>query len=198
MNSKEYTLEIDRLNVSLYAFALRLTKSSESAEKLVQETRLCGHRHLAKFALPTDLARWTFKGWMCFMLNTIHEEGSRRGKQRKLIDIKIDELASSQERMLAVFNKTDRYLQMTDFGELFNGSHKDCYLTFVMYQSGLSCEEIAKKSSLPFEIVQEHIFKAQHKLKQAIEAAAGSDLPDQNDKYSLGVVKDLLSLQAQS
>ena len=66
----------------LYKTALRLTRSAEDAEDLLQETYLKAYRHYASFEPGTNLKAWLFK----ILKNTFINEYRRRKQLPAQVD----------------------------------------------------------------------------------------------------------------
>ena len=80
MNTNTFTVEFSALSHHLRAFAYTLTRDSNSAEDLFQETALRAFRHKDKYSANTNM-----KAWLSTIMRNAFINSFRRKKRRRAL-----------------------------------------------------------------------------------------------------------------
>jgi RNA polymerase sigma-70 factor (ECF subfamily) len=161
---------------SLYSTALRMTRSSEDAEDLVQETFLRGYRHFDRFEPGTNLKAWMFR----ILRNTFINDYRR--KKAGLQEIDWGEQEESFENLMA-----QRGLEQAETPEtrLVDGvidsdvqralAELPAHFRVVVVLSdleGFSYKEVADTLDIPLGTVMSRLYRGRRLLESELLAYA--------------------------
>lgn len=164
MTNQEFIQQTNVLNNLLFSYALRLTRSRQDAEDLVQETTMKAFRHREKFAPGTN-----FKGWISTIMRNTFINQYRKQKTRQHINQPVEDLTRVIENKNVINNSGEQNLRMEEL-KLMMSSIRDIYtVPFLMYYQGYEYKEIAEKLSVPIGTVKSRIFQARIKMKSMIQ-----------------------------
>lgn len=160
MTALEFTNTIGKVSKSLRPFALRLTKDSEDANDLLQDTLLKAFTNRDKYADGTNLKAWLYT----IMKNTFITNYQRMVRKNTFIDTSenlhyINSMESSTD------NGAYSTFAMNDINRAVEGL-EDAYRTpFLMHFRGFKYHEIAHKLNIPIGTVKNRIHIARKELK---------------------------------
>jgi len=160
MTALEFSYSLDKLSRSLKPFALKLTKDSEDANDLLQETILKAFTNREKFTDGTNLKAWLYT----IMKNTFITNYQRMVRRNTFIDTteNLHYLNSSEN---VTENLAYSSFAMKDINEAIVGLD-DAYKTpFMMHFRGFKYHEIADKLGIPIGTVKNRIHIARKELK---------------------------------
>jgi RNA polymerase sigma-70 factor, ECF subfamily len=156
----------------LYKTAVRLTRSSEDAEDLVQETFLKAYRHYASFRPGTNLKAWLFK----ILKNTFINEYRRRKQVPPQVDF-----ADLEETFESVLSSSNGALARTPEDELLDGSldaevrraliglpHNYKVVVLLADIEGYAYREIADILAIPVGTVMSRLYRGRRLLERAL------------------------------
>jgi len=155
----------------LYKTALRLTRNSEDAEDLLQETYLKAYRHYNSFQPGTNLKAWLFK----ILKNTFINEYRRR----KQIPPQVD-FSEFEETFESVLMNKDRaartpeedLLESTLDGEvrraLSSLPHNYKVVVLLADIEGYAYKEIAEILAIPVGTVMSRLYRGRRLLEKAL------------------------------
>ncbi len=162
---------------ALYRTALRMTRSEEEAEDLVQETYIRAFRFQEQFEAGTNLKAWLFR----ILTNTFINEYQRRKRSRQVLDaataeqettdgVLIHELSESQrspESMLVDRSVSD------DVQRALDALPDDFRVAVVLCDiEGLSYKEIAEVMGTPVGTVMSRLFRGRRLLQTSLKEFA--------------------------
>jgi RNA polymerase sigma-70 factor (ECF subfamily) len=158
---------IDDLSQSLRPFALKLTKDTEEANDLLQETLLKAFNNRDKFTEGTNLKAWLYT----IMKNTFITNYQRSARRNTFIDTTdnlhyINSSSSSTEN--------DAYATFTrqDINQAL-GRLDEAYKTpFILHFRGFKYHEIAERLQIPIGTVKNRIHIARKELKEELKQYA--------------------------
>ncbi len=167
MTALEFSFTINKAAKSLKPFALRLTKDSEDANDLLQETLLKAYINREKFSEGTNLKAWLYT----IMKNTFITNYQRIVRRNTFID------TTSNLHFINSSSTTTQNLAYSTFAlEDINqalSALEDVYRTpFVMYFRGFKYHEIAEKLQIPIGTVKNRIHIARKDLKEKLKTYA--------------------------
>ena len=156
----------------LHKTALRLTRSAEDAEDLLQETYLKAYRHYASFQPGTNLKAWLFK----ILKNTFINEYRRR----KQLPARVD-FAELEETFESALVSNDPGATRTPEDELVEGSldsevrrslvalpHNYKVVVLLADIEGYAYKEIADILAIPVGTVMSRLYRGRRMLEKAL------------------------------
>lgn len=173
-NLVDWNFETSELpfRAQLYKTALRLTRSPENAEDLLQETYLKAYRHYASFQPGTNLKAWLFK----ILKNTFINEYRRRKQQPAQVDFAefeetfesvLSDLDAAQSR-----TTEDRLSDSTGDAEvrrsLLNLPHNYKVVVLLADIEGYAYKEIADMLAIPVGTVMSRLYRGRRLLEKAL------------------------------
>jgi RNA polymerase sigma-70 factor (ECF subfamily) len=156
----------------LFKTALRLTRSAEDAEDLLQETYLKAYRHYASFQPGTNLKAWLFK----ILKNTFINEYRRRKQLPAQVDFaELEEtfesaVVSTDSR--AIRTPEDEVMESTLDSEV-RGSlaalpHNYKVVVLLADIEGYAYKEIADILAIPVGTVMSRLYRGRRLLERAL------------------------------
>lgn len=168
MTQREFYGEFSRLTTLLNSFAYKLTKNSEDAKDLYQETAFRAMSNRDKFRPGTNLKAWLFT----IMKNIFINNYRKKVKANTIMD-NTDNLYYLNSGRNSIENAADSNIlirELKDMIELLDDSTK---VPFMMHYQGFKYQEIADHLELPLGTVKSRIFFARKDLKSQIARQYG-------------------------
>lgn len=148
----------------LYQLALKLTKSSEESNDLIQETYYKALKNSEKFQEGTNI-----KGWLyTIMKNTFINAYRKRKNQNTFVD-DTDNKYFINMKETEKSTKTDASVDHEYMMKQINSVEKTYVETFMMYYNGYKYEEIAEILGIPLGTVKSRIFLARRKMMAKLQ-----------------------------
>ena len=167
MTALEFGYRIENLTSSLRPYALKLTKDSEEANDLLQETVFKAFSNRTKFEEGTNLKAWMYT----IMRNTFITNYQRMVRRNTFIDTTENNHFLNSSSSI-VDNGAFGNFVMRDVKKAINDL-KDIYRTpFMMYFEGFKYHEIAKHLHIPIGTVKNRIHIARKELKDVLKVYA--------------------------
>ncbi|MEM6831178.1 MAG: RNA polymerase sigma factor [Bacteroidota bacterium] len=167
MTALEFGYRIESLTGSLKPYALKLTKDTEDANDLLQETVFKAFSNRTKFEEGTNLKAWMYT----IMRNTFITNYQRMVRRNTFIDTTennhfINSSGSNVE------NSAQGSFVLNDIKKAI-GKLRDIYkVPFMMYFEGFKYHEIAKRLNIPIGTVKNRIHIARKELKDVLKIYA--------------------------
>ena len=144
--------------------ALKLTRSKEESEDLLQETMLRALVNHDKFAEGTNI-----KAWLFTIMRNIFINNYRRDQKKGMVLGKTEQdVALSNPGKLTVKNEADNTFLGEHLEKAFETVSKDFTIPFMMYYNGYKYQEIADHLDLPLGTVKSRIFFARKELQSRL------------------------------
>jgi RNA polymerase sigma factor (sigma-70 family) len=163
MTATEFTYSISQMTSSLKPFALKLTKDSEDANDLLQETMLKAYTNREKFTEGTNLKAWLYT----IMKNTFITNYQRLVRRNTFIDS-----TENLHYLNSVNNVTQNLaysaFTMQDINRAIEKLDDAYRIPFVMHFRGFKYHEIAEKLQIPIGTVKNRIHIARKELKDKL------------------------------
>ncbi|MBK8517785.1 MAG: RNA polymerase sigma factor [Saprospiraceae bacterium] len=168
MSTIEFNQNFDFLTNSLNAFAYSLTKNTDDAKDLYQETAFRAINNKEKFRPETNFKAWTFT----IMKNIFINNYRKKVKSNTILDSTDNTyfLDSGSEK---VTNDASRNMLMKELNDMINSLDDNIRIPFVMHHEGFKYNEIADHFDLPLGTVKSRIFFARKALKEKIRKSYG-------------------------
>jgi RNA polymerase sigma-70 factor (ECF subfamily) len=154
----------------LFKTALRLTRSVEESEDLLQETYLKAYRHYHQFTEGTNLRAWLFRIMKNAFINTY-----RRNKNRpQMMDF--DELRDSSDGPQEIgptfqgpeVDLLDRELDHEVRDALMALPHHYRMAVLMVDLQGLSYQEVADALEVPVGTIMSRLYRGRKKIEKAL------------------------------
>jgi RNA polymerase sigma-70 factor (ECF subfamily) len=176
MSTLEFNTKLNFLTDSLNAFAYSLTKNTEDAKDLYQETAFRAIKNKEKFSPETNFKAWTFT----IMKNIFINNYRKKVKSNTILDATDNTYFIDSNSK--VTNDGNRNILMKEILEKVNSLEDNVRIPFVMHHEGYKYNEIADYFDLPLGTVKSRIFIARKALKEII-------LREYGDYHSLRAMK---------
>ncbi|MFK8162122.1 MAG: RNA polymerase sigma factor [Lewinella sp.] len=163
MTNQEFITKTKELNNLLFAFALRLTRSRQDAEDLMQETAIKAYKYRNNFAEGTN-----FKSWISTIMRNTFINHYRKAKTRRHLNHTADEVTKNIEVKNVVANSGEQNLRMQEMQRMLKSIGELYSIPFLMFYKGYEYQEIAAQLQIPIGTVKSRIFSARVKMKQLL------------------------------
>lgn len=160
MTNQEFTQKTNQLENLLFSFALRLTRSRQDAEDLMQETKIKAYKYRNKFTEGTN-----FKGWISTIMRNTFINHYRKAKTRRHLNHTVEEHTANVAVKHTVNNAGEQTLRMQELKKMMNSIGDIYSVPFLMFYKGYEYQEIAEKLNIPIGTVKSRIFSARVKMK---------------------------------
>lgn len=168
MTQPEFYGEFSRLTTLLNSFAYKLTKNSEDAKDLYQETAFRAMSNQDKFRPGTNLKAWLFT----IMKNIFINNYRKKVKANTIMD-NTDNLYYLNSGRNSIENAADSNILIRELKDMIELLDDSTRIPFLMHYQGFKYQEIADHLSLPLGTVKSRIFFARKDLKAQIARQYG-------------------------
>jgi RNA polymerase sigma-70 factor, ECF subfamily len=168
MSKVDFNEKINTLTPSLKSFAYNLTKDSEEAKDLYQETAFRAITNRDKFKAGTNLKAWLFT----IMKNIFINNYRKKTKANTVVDT-TENLFFINSSSVLVSNGAGTKIQMDELNGMIEGLEESIRVPFEMHYEGYKYQEIADQLALPLGTVKSRIFFARKELKSTIKHLYG-------------------------
>lgn len=168
MSTVEFYNKIDHITGSLNSFAFNLTKSSDDAQDLFQETAFRALTNKEKFRPGTN-----FKAWMFTIMKNIFINNYRKKVKANTIIDSTENLFYLNSGKNVIYNDAGSNMLMSELEGMIEALDDSIKTPFMMHFEGFKYQEIADELELPLGTVKSRIFFARKALKQAILKSYG-------------------------
>lgn len=163
MASTEFnTLLLDNAGF-LRPFAINLTKDTEAANDLYQETLYKALANHEKYNAGTNIKAWLFT----IMRNIFINNYRRKAKQKTIFDNTAEDFLINQ-RQSAVVNNAESTLRLKEINEAIAQLPEIFKTPFLLYVDGFKYQEIAEYLREPLGTIKSRIHFARKLLKEQI------------------------------
>ena len=147
----------------LKPFAINLTRDSEEANDLFQETLYKALANQEKYNAGTNIKAWLFT----IMRNIFINNYRRKAKQRTIFDSSPNEFLINQKQA-AIGNAAESNLSMKEIQEAISSLPEIFKTPFLLYFDGYKYNEIAELQKEPLGTIKSRIHFARKLLKEQI------------------------------
>ncbi len=168
MSTLEFDAKFNSLTASLQSFAYNLTKNSEDAKDLFQETAFRAMTNKEKFRPGTNFKAWLFT----IMKNIFINNYRKRVKKNTIID-NTDNMFFINSGATIIDNDAGRNILMKELNKMIQSLDDSIKKPFMMHYVGYKYQEIADQLELPLGTVKSRIFFARKALKEKIKNQYG-------------------------
>lgn len=164
MTALEFDTRLQSLSQFLRPFAMKLTRDSEAADDLMQETMLKAITNREKFSEGTNLKAWLYT----IMKNTFITQYHRMVRRNTFIDT-TDNLHYLNSPNHVTSNGSSAAFAMDDINEAIEKLKPEYREPFMMHFNGFKYHEIADHFQIPIGTVKNRIHIARKHLKSDLE-----------------------------
>ncbi|GAB3653143.1 RNA polymerase sigma factor [Echinicola sediminis] len=164
MTTTEFSYSLNEHSKSLKPFALRLTKDSDDANDLLQDTVLKAFTNRDKFSDGTNLRAWLYT----IMKNTFITNYQRMVRRATFVD-STDNLHYINSGSTTIENRVHGEFALKDIHKSIERLDDAYKVPFYMYFNGFKYKEIADKLDLPIGTVKNRIHIARKMLKSDLK-----------------------------
>jgi RNA polymerase sigma-70 factor, ECF subfamily len=168
MNTLEFRIKLDGLTTILHSFAYNLTKNTEDAKDLYQETSFRALSNRDKFQPGTN-----FKAWIFTIMKNIFINNYRKKVKSNVILDTTDNQFYLNSGSHATGNAAETDIMMKELGVMIEKLDSSIKIPFMMHFEGYKYQEIADDLELPLGTVKSRIFFARKELKDQIMSNYG-------------------------
>lgn len=163
MSIIEFNQKIENVSQYLHSFALNLTKNSEDAKDLFQETTYRALVNKDKFAPDTNLKAWLFT----IMKNIFINNYRKKMKANTIMDstTNLYYLNSGGSE----YNQGETNIFMKELNNMIDQLDDTLRIPFMLHFEGFKYQEIADELELPLGTIKSRIFFARKELKGLIK-----------------------------
>ena len=161
----EFNARLNDLSQLLHAFAYNLTKNTEDAKDLYQETAFRAITNRDKFRAGTNLKAWLFT----IMKNIFINNYRKKIKRNTILDSTDNQYFINSSEQHAVRNDGESNVMLEELGEMIEGLEDSIRVPFLLHYEGFKYQEIADRFQLPLGTVKSRIFFARKELKELID-----------------------------
>jgi len=158
MSTQEFNTRLTNMESSLSYFALSLTRDSENAKDLVQETFLKAIQYRDKYTSDNNIKAWLFT----ILKNTYLNQVTKLSSKNTINDKSEDEYILKNTMYDNQNAETD--ISTSDIQTTISELEDDYRIPFQMFVDGYKYKEIADETNLPIGTVKSRIFFARRKL----------------------------------
>jgi RNA polymerase sigma-70 factor (ECF subfamily) len=167
MTAPEFNTAVVDLHQSLRPIAFKLTRNTEEANDLIQETMVKAISNREKFADGTNLKAWLYT----IMKNTFITNYHRLVKRKTFIDT-TDNLHFINSSTHVTENEAGTKLVMDEITHAIKNLSYEYKTPFMMYYKGYKYFEIADILNIPIGTVKNRIHIARKELKEELKSYA--------------------------
>ena len=168
MSTLEFNSEFAALSHILERFAFKLTKNSEEAQDLYQETAFRAMSNRDKFRPGTN-----FKAWLLTIMKNIFINNYRKRVKANTIIDTTDNMFYINSGSTIIRNNAESNIMMDELESMVESLDDSLKVPFEMHYLGYKYQEIADKLRLPLGTVKSRIFFARKALKDMIGSRYG-------------------------
>ena len=168
MSNVEFKSHLQSLSSLLNSFAYNLTKNSEDAKDLFQETAFRALHNRDKFQPGTN-----FKAWMFTIMKNIFINNYRKKVKSNTVLDSTDNQYYLNSFSHSADNDAESNILMSEINKMIEKLDDTVRIPFMMHYDGFKYQEIADELELPLGTVKSRIFFARKELKENIMGAYG-------------------------
>ncbi|MFK7946954.1 MAG: RNA polymerase sigma factor [Saprospiraceae bacterium] len=168
MSTYEFDNNFNKMSSVLNSFAYNLTKNTEEAKDLFQETAYRAMTNREKFRPGTN-----FKAWLFTIMKNIFINNYRKKVKANTIIDSTDNMYYINSGKNVIANSGEANILMKELKGMISKLDDGIKIPFMMHYEGFKYQEIAEELTLPLGTVKSRIFFARKALKELIHARYG-------------------------
>lgn len=164
MTTQEFSQLVIKSLRSLRPFAVRMTKDSETAQDLMQETAIKALLNKQRFTEGTNIKAWLYT----IMRNTFNTAYQKEQKRNSFVDTTENSFYIDSSFANTSRNSAQSDLVLQDINKAMNRLEELYRTPFDMFVRGFKYQEIAEQLRIPIGTVKNRIFVARQKLQETL------------------------------
>lgn len=168
MTASEFNNKLSTLTSMLHSFAYNLTKNTEDAKDLYQETTYRALFNRDKFQPDTN-----FKAWMFTIMKNIFINNYRKKVKANTVLDNTENQFYLNSFSHSAANAAEGSILLKEINSIVASLDDSIRVPFLMHFEGFKYQEIADELDLPLGTVKSRIFFARKELKEKILANYG-------------------------
>lgn len=165
MTQLEFNYHVKEHYAPLRGYALKLTRATEDAEDLVQETMLKAFNNKDKFATGTNL-----KGWLYTILKNLFINDYRKKVKRVVVHDDTEKNFYLENSNYSEKNNGVGRIAMKEIDNAMSALPENLRVPFMKSYEGYKYSEIAEELNVPLGTVKIRIHVARKKLQEALNS----------------------------
>ncbi len=163
MSTQDFNTRLLSMESSLGYFALSLTRDSENAKDLVQETFLKAIQYRDKYTSDNNIKAWLFT----ILRNTYLNQVTRLSSKNTINDESEDEYIL--KNTMFENQNAETGINTSDIKNTISDLEDEYRIPFQMFVDGYKYKEIAEHTNLPIGTVKSRIFFARRILMENLQ-----------------------------
>lgn len=163
MTTLDFNYSLSQMTKALKPFAIKLTKDSDDANDLLQETLMKAFKNRDKFKEGTNLKAWLYT----IMKNTFITNYQKMVRRGTFIDT-TDNLHFINSSSTQIENRAAGNFALRDINTAIEKLDEVYKVPFMMYFRGFKYHEIAERLEIPIGTVKNRIHIARKELKEKL------------------------------
>ena len=168
MTALEFNTRFEELRPTMFAFAMKLSRNTEDANDLMQETSFRAFRSLERFQDGTH-----FKSWISTILRNNFINEYRKRKTRNKIEAPVEEAFNTIANMQTAVSNPQSIILIKELKDLISDLEDAYRIPFIMHYQGYAYDEIAENLNLKMGTVKSRIYYARKQMKGKIKVNYG-------------------------
>ena len=170
MEKVEIIHALNSFEKQLLRYANSLTKDSNSAKDLFQETAFRAIKH-AKRCIPGT----NTQAWLTTIMRNLYINDYRKRRRRSTLQAGQDNSFLFDSTDETIHNEGESNMLYEDLIQLVHQLDDDLKVPFLMTTQGFKYEEIAQKLEIPLGTVKSRIFFARKRMQKALSQLYGAN-----------------------
>jgi RNA polymerase sigma-70 factor (ECF subfamily) len=165
MSTAEYYTLVEHQRSYLKNYAYKLTRNSDDADDLMQDTFLKAIHYKDKFLDATNL-----KAWLSIIMKNTFINNYRRAKKKQEVDQHVVNTIKETMRMSVHDSSPYSNMLFNELSVLIQKLKSDYKLPLELFIEGYKYNEIADQLNLPLGTVKSRIFLARKEFMKILES----------------------------
>lgn len=180
MSTVEFNMKFDKLASFLHVFAYNLTKNTEEAKDLFQDTAFRALINRDKFQPDTN-----FKAWLFTIMKNIFINNYRKKVKANTVFDSSDNQFLLNSGSQQVLNLAASSMTFDELSAMVDSLDENVRVPFLLHYEGFKYQEIADDLGLPLGTIKSRIFFARKELKEQITRNYGMEFVRRYEKSDL-------------
>ncbi len=164
MTTLQFNEQVVDFSGSLKPFAYKLTRNSDDASDLIQETVYKALINADKFHKGTNL-----KAWLFTIMRNIFINNYRRNSRHGIVSDPTENLSLLNSIRNSTTNSGLVNIHMEEVNKALENLSEEFRIPFLLHYEGFKYNEIAEELQLPLGTVKSRIFFARKALQKMID-----------------------------
>lgn len=164
MTTLQFNEQVVDFSGSLKPFAYKLTRNSDDASDLIQETVYKALINADKFHKGTNL-----KAWLFTIMRNIFINNYRRNSRHGIVSDPTENLSLLNSIRNSTTNRGLVNIHMEEVNKALENLSEEFRIPFLLHYEGFKYNEIAEELQLPLGTVKSRIFFARKALQKMID-----------------------------